>query len=150
MKLLKLAALDADDLQIISAHMQDAILKVGDMSFLPSKERFALVANRFDWPARESGAKEKPRRVRTGLHFERVLDVKSRNIRQQAKDGVLELLAMTWTPDDEPPGGVIELIFSGDGVIRLQVECVEAWLEDLGMMWETASVPSHDIDGDKD
>ena len=148
MKLLKLAALDAEDLQIISAHMQDAILKVGDMSFLPSKARFAMVANRFDWPALKSGAGDKPRRVRTGVHFERVLDVKSRNIRQQARDGVLELLAMTYKPDDEPPGGTIELIFSGDGVIRLKVECVEAWLEDLGMMWAASGVPSHEDDED--
>jgi len=147
MKLLKLAALDADDLQVISAHMQDAILKVGDMSYLPSKARFALVANRFDWPAARRGADDTPRRARTGVHFERVLQVKSRNIRQQAKDGVLSLLSMTFIPDEEPPGGIIELTFSGDGVIRLKVECIEAWLEDLGQMWETGSIPSHD---DKD
>ena len=144
MKLLKLAALDDEDLQIISAHMQDAVLKVGDMSWMPSRARFALVANRFDWPAAQRDAGDRPRRARTGLHFERVLDVKSRNIRQQAKDGVLSLLAITFIPDDEPPGGVIELIFSGDGVIRLTVECIEAWMEDLGQMWETTAIPRHD------
>ncbi len=144
MELLKLAALDDEDLQVISAHMQDAVLKVGDMSYLPSKARFVMVANRFDWPAARRSAADKPRRARTGLHFERVLSVKSRNIRTQARDGVLSLLAITFTPDDEPPGGVIELIFSGDGIIRLQVECVEAWLEDLGQMWETSSIPDHD------
>ena len=142
MELLKLAALDGDDLQIISVHMQDAVLKVGDLSWMPSKARFALVANRFDWPAASRGAHDKPRRARTGLHFERVLDVKSRNIRQQAKDGVLSLLAITFHPG-EPPGGAIELIFSGDGAIRLEVECIEAWLEDLGMMWEASGTPKH-------
>ncbi len=142
--MLKLAALDADDLQIVSAHMQDAVLKVGDMSWMPSKARFALVANRFDWPSARRGAGARPPRARPGVHFERVLAVKSRNIRQQAKDGVLSLLAITFHPGAEPPGGAIELIFSGDGAIRLEVECIEAWLEDLGMMWEASGTPTHE------
>jgi len=140
---LKLAALDEEDLKIISAHMQDALLKVGDMAYMPRKARFALVASRFDWPAHHKGEKA-PRRARTGLHFERVLNVRSRNIRRQAADGVLSLLAITFTPDDEPPGGTVELVFSGGGVIRLEVECLEAWMEDLGPMWDAASVPSHE------
>ena len=146
MELLKLAALDKEDLEIISAHMQDAVLQVGDMSFLPKKARFAMVANRFDWPAVQGGGDEKPKRKRTGLHFEHVLAVKSRGIRRQAKDGVLSLLAIAFEAGEPAPGGFIELIFSGGGTIRLEVECIEAWMEDLGPMWDAAGVPNHDND----
>ena len=146
MELLKLAAMDVEDLEVISAHMQDAVLKVGDMTFLPKKARFALVANRFEWLSAQRGANDRPLRSRTGLHFERVLSVKARNIRQQARDGVLSLLAITFTPADEPPGGYIDLIFSGDGCVRLEVECIEAWMEDLGRIWPARAVPRHDID----
>ncbi len=140
---LKLAALDEEDLKIISAHMQDALLTVGDMAFLPRKARFALVASRFDWPGHVRG-EGRPRRARTGLHFERVLEVRTRNIRRQAKDGVLSLLAITFTPDDEPPGGTVEMVFSGGGSIRLRVECLEAWMEDIGPVWEAGAIPSHE------
>jgi len=146
MKLLKLAALDEDDLKIISAHMQDAVLKVGDITWMPRKARFALVANRFEWLSAHRGPNDRPMRARTGLHFEHVLSVKSRGIRRQAPDGVLSLLAITFTPGPEPPGGFVDLIFSGDGVIRLEVECIDAWLEDLGQMWEARGVPHHDLD----
>lgn len=146
MELLRLAALDEDDLKIISAHMQDAVLKVGDITWMPRKARFALVANRFEWLSAQRRPGDRPLRARTGLHFEHVRAVRSRNIRRQMPDGVLSLLAITFTPGPEPPGGYVDLIFSGDGVIRLEVECIDAWLEDLGQMWEARGIPRHDLD----
>ena len=88
--MLRLAALDTEDLGVISAHMQDAVLRVGDMVWRSKAKQFALVANRFDWDAQNQ-----PRRCRTGLHFDRVLSVKSQNVRRGEPDAILSLLAVT-------------------------------------------------------
>ncbi len=148
MELLRLTALDEEDLKVISAHMQDAVMRVCDISYMPGKERFVVLANRFEWLSSLRGEHDKPLRSRTGLHFEHVRSVKCRNIRQERRDGVLCLLAITFHPAPEPPGGCIDLIFSGDGVIRLEVECIEAWLEDLGQIWEAGCCPDHRVDED--
>jgi DUF2948 family protein len=139
MSQLKLTALDPADLEIISAHMQDAVMTIGDIRFLRSSGKFALIANRFLWQ------KEKPpfERRRTGLAFDRVREAKSQRIRQGADDAVLSLLSITFTPAEEPSGTIV-LTFSGGGAITLKVECIEARLEDLGPAWETPSLPSHD------
>ena len=144
MELLKLAAVDEEDLRVISAHMQDAVVRVGDIHWMPNKCRFALLANRYEWLSYLRGWDEAPRQARTGLHFDGVRSVKSRNIRQEAKDGVLSLLAIAFIPHENPPGGYIDLIFAGDGCIRLEVECIEAWMEDLGACGDVLCLPSHD------
>jgi hypothetical protein len=138
MELLKLAALDADDLGVISAHVQDAVLKVGDLKYLRQARKFALVANRFVWDA--EGDKE--RRL-AGLHFERVLSVQSHRVNMGDTGGVLSLLSISFAPG-EVPSGVVALNLSGGGVIRLDVECIEARLADLGPAWDTVNTPSHD------
>jgi hypothetical protein len=136
---LKLSALDPADLEIISAHMQDAVITLGDIRYLKPQRKFALIANRFRWQT------EKPpyERRRTGLTFDRVLAAKSQRISQGADDAVLSLLAISFVPS-EAPSGMIVLTFSGGGQIRLEVECIEARLEDLGPAWETPNLPSHD------
>jgi hypothetical protein len=135
---LKLSALDPADLEIISAHMQDAVITLGDIRYLKPQRRFALIANRFLWQT------QKPpyERRRTGLSFDRVLAAKSQRISQGA-DAVLSLLAISFTPG-EAPSGTIVLTFSGGGQINLEVECIEARLEDLGPAWETPNLPSHE------
>ncbi len=140
---LKLIALDSEDLDIISAHLQDAVLKVSDMAFLPREHRFALVANRFDWEGAVSGLR---RRRRTGLSFARVLSAKVSGFDPQAGETVLSLLAVTFQ-DGDAPSGVVELVFSGGAGLRLEVECLEAQLSDLGPAWEAVAVPAHEADG---
>jgi hypothetical protein len=93
MDLLRLVALDQEDLAVLSAHLQDAIVRVGDLTFLPSEHRFALAARRFDW---EAGASEPPRRRLTGLHFERVLAARTKDLPRENTDAVLNLLAITF------------------------------------------------------
>lgn len=139
MSKLKLSALDPADLEIISAHMQDAVVTIGDIHYLKPASKFALIANRFLWQT------EKPpyERRRTGLSFDRVLEAKSQRIRQGADDAVLALLAVSFVPGEEPSGTIV-LTFSGGGQINLEVECVEARLEDLGPAWETPNLPSHE------
>ncbi|MGY2048681.1 DUF2948 family protein [Methylobacterium sp. JK268] len=141
MELLKLAALDADDLAVISTHLQDAVLRVGDIAYLPRERRFALVARRFDWTAPERG---RPQRRLTGLHFDRVLSVRCRNIPRETPEAALELLAVTFEPG-EAPSGTATLVFAGGGAIRLELECVEAGMKDLGPVWEAESRPAHAV-----
>ena len=142
---LKLAAFDEEDLAIISAHLQDAVLTVGDLVYLPRERRFALAANRFDWVGAATG--EGNRRRRAALHFERVGKVSSRGIDMARREAVLSLLAIAFQPE-EAPSGVVDLMFSGGGAVRLEVECVEAALKDLGPVWETQRCPGHAVGED--
>lgn len=138
---LRLIALDADDLTVMSAHVQDAVVKVGDLSWLANEKRFVMMMRRFDW---EGVAEGQNRRRLTAMHFERVTGLRALNIDPKAKDMVLSLLAMTWTETDAPAGELV-LTFSGGGALKLQAECLEAQLKDLGGMWETAHQPAHDL-----
>jgi hypothetical protein len=144
---LKLIALDAEDLAVLSAHLQDAVLRVGDIAYLKGQKRFAAIANRFDW-GQASGKISKKKaftRRRAGLRFERVLDAKVTRINLRAKDIVLSLLSIDYKPANgaEGPEGHITLNFSGGGAIRLEVECIEAELSDLGAAWTTRRKPQH-------
>jgi hypothetical protein len=142
---LRLLALDEDDLGVISAHVQDAVLNVGDLAWRPAERRFALAMNRFDW----HGAITRPRRRdferrRAILRFDRVLAVKVQGINPKATATVLELLAVGFAPG-EAPGGSIILTFAGGATIRLDVEVIEAALTDLGGAWGTRSAPVHNL-----
>jgi len=139
MELLRLVALDQDDLSVISTHLQDAIVRVGDLVLLPHERRFALVARRFDWECRDD---EPPRRRLTGLHCERVLGCRTRGIDRSDPDAVLNLLALTFAETD-PPSGVVTLLFSEGAAIQLDVECIETQMKDLGPVWEAEGRPTH-------
>jgi hypothetical protein len=142
MSRLKLIALDEEDLAVVSSHLQDAVVRVEDIAYLPSRKRFAALVNRFDWEtAAENGGRDFQRR-RTALRFDRVLKGKLKNIKPRARDRVLSLLAVRFEPKD-PPGGNIVLTFSGDASILLEVECIEAELRDLGPAWATRAKPAH-------
>jgi hypothetical protein len=146
MELLKLAAFDAEDLQVLSAHMQDAVIRVGDICYLPREKRFAFLANRFNWlSADDSGREGEFERRRTAVHFERVLRAQCSRIRQDAKDAVLELLAVNFE-ETNAPGGWITLVCAGGGMIRLEVECIEAAMADLGPAWSTRKCPCHPLE----
>lgn len=148
MKPLKLIALDNEDLDIISAHLQDAVIRVGDIARLTREKRFVLLLNRFAWENVDPQAPPEQchyERRRAALHFERVESVRCRNIRQDLPDGVLNLLAVRFSGTDSP-AGVVDLIFSSDAVIRLEVECLEARLCDLGPVWTTDCCPGHPIE----
>ena len=132
-----LAAEDAEDLEIISARLQDAVAKVKDFVFLPKKRRFAALLNRFKWED------DKNVRARARLHFDGVLSVQSKNIKRGTSNAVVSLLAIRFTPKGgEDPAGQVELLFSGGGAIQLSVECLDAGLADVGGEW-AASRPQH-------
>ena len=126
----KLIALDADDLAVISAHVQDAKVQTGDIIWRQSEKRLVVGMNRLDWEQTLDGATE-PRRLIAALRFDRVLSCKSRNINLGEPETTLELLGIEFHPA-EPPGGSAVLMFSHGGALRLDVECLECELADLG------------------
>ena len=154
---LKLIAFDAEDMNVISAHLQDAIVRVGDMAFLPHEKRFAAVLSRFDW-TRVLGHDGEPAngrrdlaRLRTALRFERVLAARTTGIDLGRPHDVLALLAVAyegWNADD--PSGTVTLTFSGRSAVQLDVECLEAELKDLGPGWSASTCPVHPLDDGTD
>lgn len=146
-KLLKLIALDKDDLDILSAHTQDAVVKVGDLAYLPREKRFVALLHRFDWEKAHAtnGSGRSNERRQTALRFERVLKARLHGIRLEAKRDVLELLAIQFEASDAPAGKVT-LVFAGGAAIQLDVECIEAELKDLGPTWRTRKQPAHPTD----
>ena len=127
---LKLFALDADDLAVISAHVQDARVHARDIIWRPGEKRLVVGMSRLDWEQTLSG-ETIPTRLIAALRFDRVLSCKSRDIDLDAPDATLELLGIEFQPG-EPPGGSAMLMFAHGGALRLDVECLECELADLG------------------
>lgn len=142
MNALKLIALDDQDLSIVSAHVQDAVMKVSDLEYLPSAKRFVLTMNRFVWEAKTGLFRQHNERRQAVLHFDRVLGAKTNGIPRDKPAEILSLLAISFI-EISKPAGIVELIFSGGGTIMLDVECIEARLADIGGAWEATSRPVH-------
>ena len=127
---LKLIALDADDLSVISAHVQDAHVQTSDIVWRQDEKRLVVGMNRLDWEQTLSGG-TRPRRLIAALRFDRVLACKSRNIDLEQPQATLELVGIEFHPG-EAPGGSALLLFNHGGALRLDVECLECELTDLG------------------
>ena len=135
---LRLLAEDADDLHIISAALQDAILRPVDIVWEPSARRVTLALSRFCW---ECGGT----RVMSAMQFGDVLSVKSRRL-PRGPEHALELLAMDFEPG-EAPGGRVIMMFAGGGDLRIDVECLDAVLTDLSERWPATVAPTHLAEG---
>lgn len=133
---LRLLAQDPGDLAIISAAMQDAVARVGDITYEAKARLLTIAFNRYCW---ESGGSE---RVRSALQLGGVMKVEARKIRRNARDAVVEILAVTFDAGD-PPGGLITISCAGGGDLRAVVECVDAVLADVSEPWPTPRAPSH-------
>jgi hypothetical protein len=143
---IKFIVLDNEDLEVASAHLQDAVVKVADVHWRPQEKRLVIGLCRFDWESASAPTPEYRRRL-AALRFERVLSCKCKDVNPAAKDGVLELLAVEFAQTDAP-AGIVTLIFAGGATLRLEVECLEAELADLGPTWGTAACPQHaEIEG---
>ena len=139
---LKLMAEDAEDLEIIGAAVQDALLRMGDLKFDAKARRFTVMLNRFRWET--AGGQGPYERVRAALSFESVLGVKSRRVRPDVADALASVLSIGFIPDEEPPGGIVRLVLAGGGEIALDVECLDAVLVDMGEAWRTPRRPDHE------
>jgi hypothetical protein len=134
---LKLLAEDADDLKVIAAALQDAVGKIGDISYEPRARRLTLAFNRYRW---EGGGGE---RVRAAVQVGSVLKVQARKLRRNARDAVVELLSIEFEPG-EAPGGALTFTFAGGGDLRAQIECLDVVLADVSAPWATPRVPRHE------
>ena len=142
-KNLKLIAKTDDDLRVISAHLQDAIVLTSDIAHLKKNKIFLIQLNRFMWEDVEKGVFRKNKRIRTVLKFENVLKVASKNVNQKKNDRFLDFLAIeTFKMPDK--NYEMNLIFSGDIVIKLVAEAIEVTLDDQGSPWESKNKPKHE------
>jgi Protein of unknown function (DUF2948) len=141
MEPVKFVALDKDDLEVVSTHLQDATVKVADVHWRPQEKRLVIGVDRFDWLG---AATSSPHlcRCRSALRFDRVLACKCKHVDPAGKDAVLNLLAVEFT-EGEAPAGIVTLTFSGGATLRLEVECLEVELADLGPTWPTKGCPAH-------
>lgn len=139
-KPLRFLAADQEDLNVISLCLQDALAKLGDFAFQPERRRFVFVANRFIWEA--AGKRGPFGRVRTGIHFDDVIKVSRQNLRDDANDAVVALLAVRFKQTSDGAGSIF-LDFAGGGAIRLDVEAVNAHMTDISEPWPTRSKPEH-------
>ncbi len=139
---LRLAAEDENDLQVMSAVLQDAVAKVGDFAHLPAERRFAFVANRFLWEDAATRKRGPFGRVRAGVHFDDVLSVKAKAVRMDAGEAVVSILAVQFEPGEDGTG-TVTLELSGGGAIALEVECLNAKLADLTEPWAARAKPQH-------
>ena len=134
---LKLLALDREGLDVISAHAQNTCVRRSDMVWLPKQRRFVLAGMRYDWVGAKTGPAE---RVSSALRFDRVLRVSHLGLAEQNKDASLNLLAVTFEKTD-PPAGMILLAFADGALVRIDVECVEVELCDIGRRGACRRVP---------
>ena len=141
-KNLKLIAKTEEDLRVVSAHLQDSIVSVGDIANLKKNNIFLIQLNRFMWEDVEKGVFRKNKRIRTVLKFENVLSVVSKNINQIKKDKFLDFLAIETniTPDNNYE---MKVIFAGDSILRVISEVIEVTLDDQGEAWDTKNKPKH-------
>ncbi len=140
---LRLLAEDDDDLQVISAALQDAISTVREIVYEPQARRLTIALNRFCWECSEA----EPIRIRAGLQLGGVLGVKSRDVKLDAKDAIVSILALTFAPAEaeDDPGGVVLIHLAGDGDIRVEVECIDAVLSDISDPWPAQASPAHQV-----
>ncbi|MEM7492400.1 MAG: DUF2948 family protein [Pseudomonadota bacterium] len=142
-KPLRLLAEDDADLKVISAAVQDAILKADNLKYDRRRRRFTLEVNRFEWES--SSEKRTPNtRVRSLLAIDGVLSVKTRAVNKTDPDMVLSLLSVTFEAADEPPGGKLSILFAGDGELALDIEALDVTLLDSEYEWTTRHTPDHE------
>ena len=139
---LKLRAEDEEDLAVISAILQDGLVAVGEMVWLPEEKRFVLVANRFRREAMTGRSRRKPERRMAGLRIDGVTAVQRRGFNPRDADRLLVLLALRAEP------GALYLDFAGGASIRLEVERVLCHLDDFGEPWPTKWRPRHPVEDD--
>jgi len=128
---LNLGAMDADDLKVISALVQDAVFAITEMTWRPGQHRFGLLLNRFRWEdAAADTGRHAPERVQSLLVIDGVLGVASQGIDRRDREMILSVLSVGFEPAEDGAGHVV-LILAGDGAVRLAVEALDVTLKDV-------------------
>ena len=141
-KNLKLIARTVEDLRVVSAYLQDAIVNINDIANLKKNKILLLQLNRFMWEDIEKGLLRKNKRIRTILKFENVIKVKSRNINLASKDKFLDFLTIE-TNQMTDNNYEMKILFAGDSILKVIVEVIEVTLDDQGEAWDTKNKPKH-------
>ena len=139
---LKLIARTEEDLRVVSAHLQDAIVNVSDIANLKKNKIFLMQMNRFMWEDVEKGVFRKNKRIRTIIKIENVINVHAKNINQSKKDKFLDFLTIETNrmPDNNYE---MKIVFAGDSIIKIISEVIEVTLDDQGEAWDTKNMPKH-------
>ena len=141
-KNLKLIARTVEDLRVVSAHLQDAIVNINDIANLKKNKILLLQLNRFMWEDVEKGVFRKNKRIRSILKFENVIKVKSRNINLAGKDKFLDFLTIE-TNQMIDNNYEMKILFAGDSIVKVTAEVIEVTLDDQGDAWDTKNKPKH-------
>ena len=141
-KNLKLIARTVEDLRVVSAHLQDAIVNINDIANLKKNKILLLQLNRFMWEDVEKGLLRKNKRIRTILKFENVIKVESRNINLALKDKFLDFLTIE-TNQMTDNNYEMKILFAGDSILKVTAEVIEVTLDDQGEAWDTKNKPKH-------
>lgn len=142
-KPLALKAYDAEDLAVLSACLQDAIIRRADLVYDPKGRRFALIASRL---CRESGTAGPPTRARSIVRFDGVSRVQSRGLERILPSSFVSLLTIDVRADDPERPGELHLVFAGDAGVRLTIEAIDVTLKDEGPHWRGRIAPDHGLD----
>lgn len=144
---LRLRAEDAEDLVILSSLMQDAVVRTGDIRWLPRRRRLVILANRFRWEDAEAAARRRRpfERVRTALTVEGVLGLKAQRLHPGRPDDVTAVLALGWT-EIADGAGRLRISLAEGAAILADTEMLDVTLVDLTRPWEarSATAPSHE------
>ena len=141
-KNLKLIARTVEDLRVVSAYLQDAIVNLNEIANLKKNKILLLQLNRFMWEDVEKGLFRKNKRIRTILKFENVIKVKSRNINLAGKDKFLDFLTIE-TNQMTDNNYEMKILFAGDSIVKVTAEVIEVTLDDQGEAWDTKNKPKH-------
>ena len=134
---LRLLAQDADDLRVVASALQDAVVSTGTMDFDRDAQSFTLQGSRF---RHEAGVHE---RIHTGVRIDNVLGARHRGLDRSRADAFTVLLDMAYAPADEPPGGVLSLVFAGGGCVELDVDALDIIVADAGEARPAKAAPDH-------
>lgn len=136
-----LLARDAETLGLLSACLQDAIVPVVDMAYLPAERQFVLVANRFRWEKlAEAGEGCGKERVLCGVRFDNISAARTRGLDLHDRQRILNLLCVRWQNGD------VLLCFSGEATVALTCDPLACVAQDVGEPWPTPCCPQHVLD----
>ncbi len=141
-KNLKLIARTTEDLRVVSAYLQDAIVNISDIANLQNNKIFLIQLNRFMWEDVEKGVFRKNKRIKSVLKFDNIVKVYSKNINQLKKNSFLDFLTIETNlmPDNNYE---MKIVFAGNSMIKIVSEVIEVTLDDQGEAWETKNMPKH-------
>lgn len=135
---IKLRAEDQADLSVISAALQDAIFRVGDLHYDPIGRSVSLRCTRFQHE------EDEPARITTGIRIDSVMRFQSAGVDRSNPDAFAVILGVSFEIVDKPDG-VLMIDLAGGGAFRMDVECLDMLLADVGDPRSTSHTPHHDL-----